>query len=105
MIQLISNGDGTLSEPGTDVTWVPDAYTEPRETVFNCDDCGGQITEWYFWTCMDGGEAAHTRCVTVVPLPFPVSIDPSPAAPGPAWEWPEDPPDGNNPVTGIAYND
>lgn len=66
-IKLTANGDGSYTEVGTDdVTWVRDSYTEPRETIFDCDVCDQPIFEWELWTCLDGGEAAHTACVEVV---------------------------------------
>ena len=63
-IQLLNAGLGTYTEPGTDVVWVRDRYTEPREADFDCCECQQPITEWEFWTCLDGGEAAHEGCVT-----------------------------------------
>lgn len=67
-IVLVKAGLGTYTEPGTDVVWIRDSYTEPREAEFECDACGKPITEWELWTCMDGGEAAHLDCVRVRPL-------------------------------------
>jgi hypothetical protein len=64
-ITLVPAGDGTYTEPGTDVTWVRDSYTEPREAEFECCACGQPVTGWDFWTCMDGGEAAHEYCVVM----------------------------------------
>jgi hypothetical protein len=65
MFHLISNGDGTFSEPGSDAVWVLDTYTEPRESLAECDECHDEIGDWALWTCMDGGEAVHTGCVRI----------------------------------------
>lgn len=77
MITLTPNGDGTYAEIQTDpdgfggqditleVAWIRDGYTEPRDSLYDCDDCGEPIEEWELWTCLDGGEAAHLRCVTI----------------------------------------
>lgn len=48
------------------VTWVRDGYTEPRESLFDCAACDQPIKDWYLWTCMDDGDAAHLDCVEVV---------------------------------------
>ena len=64
-IQLVPRGDGTYAEPGTDVTWVEDSYTEPRETEFECVVCERPIEDWDLYTCLDGGDAAHVSCVEV----------------------------------------
>jgi hypothetical protein len=64
-VTLIPAGLGTYTEPGQDVVWVRDRYTEPREAEFECCVCERPIEEWEFWTCMDGGEAAHEDCVTI----------------------------------------
>lgn len=69
MIKLLPRGDGTYAEvEGTfinDVAWVRDSYTEPREAEFECDECKQPIEEDDFWTCLDGGEAAHQGCVEI----------------------------------------
>jgi hypothetical protein len=69
MIMLTPNDDGTYAEwAGTaklDVTWIRDSYTEPRGFLFECADCGSGIAEWEMFSCLDGGDAAHTGCVEV----------------------------------------
>lgn len=54
------SADGRLN----DVAWVRDGYTEPRDGDFDCTVCEKPITEGRFWTCLDGGDAAHDGCVT-----------------------------------------
>jgi hypothetical protein len=54
---------GAYTEYGTDVTWVRDTYTEPRDTLYDCVVCEEPIEEWNLFTCLDGGEAAHIGCV------------------------------------------
>lgn len=65
LIVLVHNeDDGTFTEADTDaVIWVRDGYTEPRELLFCCVACQTLITDWFFMTCMDGGDAAHITCV------------------------------------------
>lgn len=65
MIFVRNNGDSTYIEENTDAVWVRDSYTEPREMLFGCIACGEEITDWDLWTCLDGGDAAHTSCVTI----------------------------------------
>jgi hypothetical protein len=64
MITLTPNGDSAYSEPGQDVIWVLTTYTEPRENTDDCTECGEPIEEWDLFLCLDGGETAHTRCIT-----------------------------------------
>jgi hypothetical protein len=91
-IQLTEQRDGTLSEEGQDVVWVRTSYTEPREALDECCVCEEEIEEWDLLLCMDGGESAHLECadITRQPPAVPLDIDPSPAAPGPAWAWPDE---------------
>jgi hypothetical protein len=66
-IRLVGNGtSGAWTEEGTDATWVRDQYTEPRETLFDCAACEEPIKDWYLYTCLDGGDAAHLDCVELV---------------------------------------
>lgn len=67
IIQLVKDGmAGVYTEVGTDTSWTPDEYTEPREFLFDCCACDNPIEDWALWTCLDGGEAAHKGCVKVV---------------------------------------
>lgn len=63
-IKLTPHPDGTYRENGS-VIWVPDSYTEPRDSLFDCCVCDKPIEDWNLWTCMDGGEAAHNACVVI----------------------------------------
>lgn len=73
MIIVEPDVDGTYTEwTGTPrggkpehVIWIRDSYTEPREFLFVCADCGELIEEWELYSCLDGGDAAHTGCVEV----------------------------------------
>lgn len=67
VITLVRHGDDRLTEGSAE--WVYDSYTEPREALAQCCVCGQEIGEWYLYTCLDGGEAAHLRCVRIVPDP------------------------------------
>lgn len=66
MITLTPAGDGTYAEDGQDVTWVLTSYTEPREALDDCADCGRPIGDWDLFLCLDGGETAHAGCVTII---------------------------------------
>lgn len=66
-VRLVKDSiSGLYTEEGTDATWTPDEYTEPRDTLFDCAACGQPIEDWNLWTCLDGGDAAHQGCVEVV---------------------------------------
>lgn len=69
MITLTPRGDGTYAEPGQDVAWVLTSYTEPREHLDDCTECGEPIGDWTLFLCMDGGEAAHVNCTAITPVP------------------------------------
>ena len=74
MIKLLLRPDGTYAELESDgsvneVAWVRDSYTEPREAEFECCECRQPIEDEHFWTCLDGGEAAHKSCVEIVEAP------------------------------------
>lgn len=88
-IKITELPDGSLTEADADVAWVRDSYTEPREYLFECCVCEAEIEDWDLMTCLDGGEAAHRSCVEITPA-LPLDIDITPAAPGPAWVWPEE---------------
>jgi len=71
MIILTRNDDGTCTEPLQDIAWTRTSYTEPRESLDDCTDCGKPIGEWDLFLCLDdGSESAHVSCVTILePLP------------------------------------
>lgn len=87
-IKLTEQPDGSLTEVDG-AAWVRDSYTEPREYLFECEGCHQEIEDWDLMTCLDGGEAAHRSCVEITPA-VPLDINITPAAPGPAWEWPDE---------------
>lgn len=66
-IRLVRDGiSAVYTEEDQDVTWVSDEYTEPRDTLYDCVVCERPIEDWTLFTCLDGGEAAHNKCVEVV---------------------------------------
>lgn len=64
VIWLVPSEGNTFRELGTEVTWVRDQYTE-APVPFTCAACDAEIPDEPFWTCLDGGDAAHTKCVTI----------------------------------------
>lgn len=81
-ITLVKQSDGSYSEVYADVVWTYTSYSEYPCTLDHSEEmdpdwcegphadlcvvCDHEIVDMWHFVCLDGGEAAHADCVTVI---------------------------------------